>query len=92
MGMFDEIIVPKSNLRGILDKQDESLFDTYHKFQTKDLENDLSVYKIYRKQLYKARGKTKSSAWDKIAAPSVDKLNFHDHLHDKDGSEYWFHL
>ena len=53
MGMFDDIIVPKSYLRGILDKKDESLFDTYHRFQTKDLENSLAVYKVHRNQLYK---------------------------------------
>ena len=53
MGMFDDIIVPKSYLRGILDKKDESLFDTYHRFQTKDLENGLAVYKVHRNQLYK---------------------------------------
>ena len=90
--MFDEIIVPKSYLRGILDKKDENLFDTHHKFQTKDLENDLSLYKLYRKQLYKAhdRSKTKTTTWDKMAAPYVDTINFCDHLHDKDGSEYWF--
>ena len=46
MGMFDEIIVPKSYLRGILDKKDESLFDTNHKFQTKDLENTLRCFSI----------------------------------------------
>jgi len=48
MGMFDDIIVPRSYLKGILDKKDESLFDTYHKFQTKDLENGLAVYKVHR--------------------------------------------
>ena len=88
--MFDEIIVPKSYLRGILDKKDESLFDTNHKFQTKDLENNLSLYKIYRKQLYKSDGKKKSVKWNKMSAPHVDKINFHDHLKGKDGSEYWF--
>ncbi len=65
--MFDEIIVPKSYLRGILDKKDESLFDTNHKFQTKDLENTLSLYKIYRKQLYKSDGKKKSVKWNKLS-------------------------
>ena len=70
MGMFDEIIVPKSYLRGILDKKDEELFDTYHKFQTKDLENSLAVYKVYRKQLYRAAddavwvGEALQSHWD----------------------------
>ena len=90
MGMFDEIIVPKSYLRGILDKKDESLFDTYHKFQTKDLENDLSVYKLYRKQLYKARHNTESPIWDKMAAPRVDKLSFYTTFTTKDGDECWF--
>ena len=90
MGMFDEIIVPKSYLRGILDKKDESLFDTNHKFQTKDLENNLSLYKIYRKQLYKSDGKKKSVKWNKMSAPVVDKISFCDHLKGKDGSEYWF--
>ena len=90
--MFDEIIVPKSYLRGILDKKDESLFDTNHKFQTKDLENNLSLYKIYRKQLYKSDGKKKSVKWNKMSAPHVDKINFHDHLRDKEGNEYWFHF
>ena len=43
MGMFDEIIVPKSYLRGILDKKDENLFDTHHKFQTKDLSSEPAI-------------------------------------------------
>jgi len=46
--MFDNIIIPKSYLRDILDKKDEKLFDTYHQFQTKDLDNSLAVYKVYR--------------------------------------------
>ena len=92
MGMFDEIIVPKSYLRGILDKKDESLFDTNHKFQTKDLENNLSVYKLYRKQLYKSCSEKGPAKWDKMAAPCVDEINFYDHLRDKEGNEYWFHF
>ena len=38
MGMFDEILVPKSYLRGLLKKEDEKLFNKEHLFQTKDLE------------------------------------------------------
>ena len=48
MGMYDDIIVPKSYLRGLLNKKHEKLFDANHTFQTKDLESLLDVYKIYR--------------------------------------------
>ena len=97
MGMFDDIIVPKSYLKGILDKKDESLFDTYHKFQTKDLDNVLGVYRVYRNQLYKQS----RSEWMEIAAldaskPKWDKIhytqeiNFYNTFTTKDGDECWF--
>ena len=97
MGMFDDIIVPRSYLKDILDKKDESLFDTYHKFQTKDLDNVLGIYKIYRNQLYKQSG----SEWMEKAAldkskPKWDKttttaeINFYDTFSTKDGDECWF--
>ena len=85
MGMFDEIIIPKSYLRGILDKKDEKLFDTYHKFQTKDLENSLAVYKIYRGYLSKRIGKDK---WEKITTTA--EISFYDTFTTKDGDECWF--
>ena len=97
MGMFDDIIVPKSYLKDILDKKDESLFDTYHKFQTKDLENSLAVYKVYRNQLYKqSRSEWMEKAaldaskptWDKITDPI--EINFYDTFTTKDGDECWF--
>ena len=103
MGMFDDIIVPKSYLRGILDKKDEKLFDTYHKFQTKDLENSLAVYKVHRNRLYK-RAHSEWTAhpsedkqvdpdearpkWDKITPPS--EINFYDTFCTKNGDECWF--
>ena len=82
--MFDEIIVPKSYLRDILDKKDESLFDTNHKFQTKDLENALFTYKIYRKQLYRAITKgmfadttaNKKLVWEKVLETKT--ISFYD--------------
>ena len=97
MGMFDDIIVPKSYLKDILDKKDESLFDTYHKFQTKDLDNVLGIYKVYRNQLYKQS----RSGWMEKAAldaskPKWDKttttaeINFYDTFSTKDGDECWF--
>ena len=97
MGMFDDIIVPKSYLKDILDKKDESLFDTYHKFQTKDLENGLAVYKVHRNRLYKQQ----QSEWMSEAAldaskPKWDKttttaeISFYDTFTTKDGDECWF--
>jgi len=95
--MFDDIIVPKSYLKDILDKKDESLFDTYHKFQTKDLENSLGVYKVYRKQLYKqARSEWMEKAaldaskpkWDKIT--DTIEVNFYNDITTRDGDECWF--
>jgi hypothetical protein len=53
MGMFDEIIVPKSYLRNLLSKEDEKLFKKDHVFQTKDLDNVMDLYKIHRRQLYR---------------------------------------
>ena len=97
MGMFDDIIVPKSYLKDILDKKDESLFDTYHKFQTKDLENSLGVYKVYRKQLYKqSRSEWMEKAaldaskpkWDKIT--DTIEVNFYNDITTRDGDECWF--
>ena len=97
MGMFDDIIVPKSYLKGVLDKKDESLFDTYHKFQTKDLENSLGVYKVYRNQLYKQSREagwgadaldTSKPKWDKTTTTA--EIGFYDTFSTKDGDECWF--
>jgi len=61
MGMFDDIIVPKPYLRGLLSKKEEKLLKaskryggsvTGCEFQTKDLENALSTYKVYKQKLY----------------------------------------
>ena len=103
MGMFDDIIVPKSYLRGVLDKKDESLFDTHHRFQTKDLENSLAVYKVHRNRLYKRSHSEWTAApsedkqvdpdeakptWDKMANPG--EINFYDTFCTKNGDECWF--
>ena len=85
MGMFDEIIIPKSYLRGILDKKDEKLFNTYHKFQTKDLENSLAVYRVYRGYLSKRIGKDK---WEKVTTTA--EISFYDTFTAANGDEYWF--
>ena len=95
MGMFDEIIVPKSYLRGILDKKDEQLFDTYNKFQTKDLEatigGNLDLYKLNRGYLSKRISSSKRSKHDKWEKTSVTKsINFYTTFTTKDGDECWF--
>ena len=95
--MFDDIIVPKSYLKDILDKKDEGLFDTYHKFQTKDLENSLGVYKVYRNQLYKqsqALGwgadavDASKPKWDKTTTTA--EISFYDTFTTANGDECWF--
>jgi len=50
MGMFDDIIVPKSYLRGLLTKKQEKLIKD-NNYQTKSLENALGQYKIYKQKL-----------------------------------------
>ena len=59
--MFDEIIVPKSYLKGLLTKEQEKLLKASSRFggsvrgiefQTKSLENCLHKYKIYKQKLF----------------------------------------
>ena len=50
--MFDDIMVPKSYLKGLLDKGYEKYLSTNHTFQTKDFESMMDVYKVYRQHLY----------------------------------------
>jgi hypothetical protein len=89
MGMYDEIIVPKSYLKGLLNEKNEKLFDTNHSFQTKDLENLLCLYKIYRQRLYKRehkKGHSNKDEW-KIVNDNVD-INFYDIVKDSKGNEW----
>ena len=59
--MFDDIIVPKSYLKGLLTKDQEKLLKTSSRyggsvrgvqFQTKCLENALGQYKVYKQKLF----------------------------------------
>ena len=94
MGMFDEIIVPKSYLRNLLSKENEKLLTRKHSFQTKSFDNLLDVYKIHRKYLYKLdRGHLfdplpKDEKWVKVNNSIV--ANFCDLVKDGDGNEYLF--
>ena len=59
--MFDDIIVPKFYLNGLLSKKEKKILKTSKRyggsvtgceFQTKDLKNVLSMYKVYKQKLY----------------------------------------
>ena len=59
--MFDDIIVPKSYLKGLLTKEQEKLLKVSSHyggsvrgidFQTKSLENALGQYKVYKQKLF----------------------------------------
>ena len=79
MGMFDEIIVPKSYLKGLLTKDQEKLLKVSSRyggsvrgieFQTKCLENALFHYKIYKQTLFKNDG----SLWN-CEPPDTEQRN-----------------
>ena len=87
MGMFDEIMVPKGYLRSLLDKENEKLLDKNHLFQTKDLDNLMDLYKIYRQYLYKKKREALPfEEWEKVKKNVA--IRFYDYLQDKKGDEY----
>ena len=87
MGMFDEIMVPKGYLRSLLDKENEKLLDRNHLFQTKDLDNQMDLYKVYRQYLYKKKREALPfEEWEKVKKNVT--IRFHDYLQDKKGDEY----
>ena len=87
MGMFDEIMVPKGYLRSLLNKEDEKLLDKSHTFQTKDLDNLMDLYKIYRQYLYKKKRESLPfEEWEKVKKNVT--IRFYDHLQNKKGDAY----
>lgn len=82
--MFDEIIIPKSYLKGLLKKKDEKLFDTNHTFQTKDLDNGLGLYRLYRQRLQKRTHQGKN--WKNVNVNADVKL--YDIVNDVNGDDY----
>ena len=77
--MFDEIIVPKSYLKGLLTKDQEKLLKVSSRyggsvrgieFQTKCLESALFHYKIYKQKLFKNDG----SLWN-CEPPDTEQRN-----------------
>jgi len=99
MGMFDDIIVPKSYLKNLLTKENEKLLHKDHVFQTKAFDNLLDVYKVFRQRLYKldrsgleleeGTQHTKlTDKWDKVHEDNV--VIFYDQVNDDEGNEWWF--
>ena len=82
MGMFDDIIVPKSYLRDLLTKEQEKLIKD-NNYQTKSLENFLGQYKVYRQKLFVKEGKE----W--IKDTRSGKINFYTSFRDKDKNTWW---
>ena len=92
MGLFDEIMVPKSYLRDLISKENEKLFRKEHVFQTKDLDNLMDLYKVLGQQLYKLDRDVlylgdENEKWNKVN----DNVNikFYDNVKDDGGNEYW---
>tara|TARA_Y100001938_G_scaffold150175_1_gene239950 strand:+ start:206 stop:697 length:492 start_codon:yes stop_codon:yes gene_type:complete len=87
MGMFDQIKVPKSYLKGLLTKDQEKLLSG-NNYQTKSFENFLTQYKIYRQRLYfKDAECSKEEKW--VRTSHSGKVNFYDSMTDQDGNEWW---
>jgi|ETNvirenome_6_85_1030632.scaffolds.fasta_scaffold00539_27 hypothetical protein len=101
MGMFDEIVIPKSYLKGLLTKEEEKLLKTTKSFagsisgvvfQTKSLDNELAIYKLYKQKLYKndrdaVLQEVKGSKW--IPTTYTGEVDFYDHIKDKEGNVHW---
>ena len=94
MGMFDQILVPKSYLKGLLKKEDEKLFKKNHLFQTKDLENVMDLYKVHRQRLYKLensrllnKSENGSNEKWKLIKQDLD-INFYDFICPEEGDRY----
>jgi hypothetical protein len=89
MGMFDDIIVPKSYLKGLLTKKQEKLIKD-NDYQTKSLENFLGQYKVYRQKLYVKQGDWKNGKGGEwIKDTYTGKVNFYTSLYDKDKNMWW---
>ena len=80
--MFDDIIVPKSYLKGLLTKEQEKLVKSSN-YQTKSLENFLGQYKVYRQKLFVKENKE----WVKDTRTA--KINFYMSFYDKDKNMWW---
>ena len=88
MGMFDDIIVPKSYLKSLLTKDQEKLV-VDNDYQTKSLENFLAQYKVHRQKLYiKKDGLKKGGKWN-FVKDYTGEVNFYSSFLDKDENAWW---
>jgi len=90
MGMFDDIIVPKSYLKSLLTKEQEKLVYS-NSYQTKSLENTLNQYKIYRQKLFVNESflnrEPPKDRWIKVSYNGA--VNFYASFFDKDKNACW---
>lgn len=89
MGMFDDIVVPKSYLKGLLDKEYEKYVETNHSFQTKSFHSLMDIYKVYRQHLYikEYSENNQKQKWRKL--PLTTTVNFYDNIQSKEGDSVW---
>lgn len=87
MGMFDDITVPKSYLKGLLTKEQEKLI-VDNDYQTKSLENFLAQYKVYRRKLYIKEGLQKGGKWIFVKNYTGEVI-FYTSFLDKDENTWW---
>ena len=89
MGMFDDIIVPKSYLKSLLTKEQEKLVYS-NNYQTKSLENTLNQYKIHRQKLFVNEPfdrEPPKNRWAKVSYNGT--VNFYSSFYDKDKNAWW---
>jgi hypothetical protein len=92
MGMFDDIIVPKSYLKSLLTKEQEKLVYS-NDYQTKSLENTLNQYKIHRQKLFVNESfdrEPPKNRWVKVSYNGA--VNFYSSLYDKDKNAWWMEV
>ena len=88
MGMFDDIIVPKSYLKSLLTKDQERLV-VDNDYQTKSLENFLAQYKVHRQKLYiKKDGFKKGGKWT-FVKDYTGEVIFYTSFQDKGENTWW---
>jgi len=89
MGMFDDIIVPKSYLKGLLTKDQEKIIKG-NLYQTKCLDRTLRMYKVYKQKLYAQDPppiKTEKLKWK--AVDYTGEVYFYDSIKDEKGNAHW---
>lgn len=89
MGMFDDIIVPKSYLKGLLTKDQEKIIRGNF-YQTKCLDRTLRMYKVYKQKLYAQEPpptKTEKRKWK--AVDYTGEVYFYDSIKDEKGNAHW---